>query len=68
MNSKFVGYQAVSKYNLQSADCLCYKWFPSIQDIMFNHRQTAVYALSGFLRIGLNDPLHEHIEIPFRLL
>ena len=51
MNDTFVGYQAASKHNLRSAECLCYKWFPSVQDIIFNHRKIVGYTLLGFLRM-----------------
>ena len=55
MDDRFVGYQPVTKFNLRAADCLCYKWFPSLQDIIFNHRKITEYALLGFLRKGLNS-------------
>ena len=57
MNDKFVGYQTASKHNLRSAECLCYKWFPSVQDIIFNHRKIVGYTLLGFLRMSCESQL-----------
>ena len=57
MNDTFVGYQTASKHNLRSAKCLCYKWFPSVQDIIFNHRKIVGYALLGFLRMSYESQL-----------
>ena len=34
---RFIGYQATNEYRLGAADCLCYRFFPSISDILSNH-------------------------------
>ena len=73
LNGTFIGYQAVSRYDLRSANCLCYKWFPSIVDIIFNHRKNVEYALFGLVRTGCDDKKIRRlnkwqIKIPVRLL
>ena len=55
MNHRFVGYQTVSDFNLRSADCLCYKEFPSLEDIWFNHRKVIVYIFYCLLRKGFRN-------------
>ena len=60
-NDRFIGYKAVSESHLRSVDCLCYKLFPSIQDVVFNYKKNVVMLGSllmlGSLRIGFENHL-----------
>ena len=48
MHNRFIGYQATN--NLGTSDCLCYRFFPSISDILSNHKKIVEHSLFGFLR------------------
>ena len=50
MQNRFIGYQATSKYGLGTSDCLCYRFFPSISDILSNHKKIVEHSLFCFLR------------------
>ena len=56
-NDRFIGYKTVSESHLHSVDCLCYKLFPSIEDIVFNYKINVVYLMLGSLRIGFENHL-----------
>ena len=54
-NNQFIGYKTVSESHLRSADCLCYKLFPSIQDVVFNYKKNVEYLMFGSLRMGFGN-------------
>ena len=54
-NNQFIGYKTVSESQLRSADCLCYKLFPSIQDVVFNYKKNVEYSMFGSLRMGFEN-------------
>ena len=58
IGNRLVAYQAVTDFALSSADCLCYKYFPSIADIISNHRKVVEYSLFGFLRKVLSIKIY----------
>ena len=37
--NRFTGYQATNEYGLEATDCLCCRFFPSISDILSNHKE-----------------------------
>ena len=49
-NDRFFGYQVTGLSGLETTDCLCYKYRPSIFDIVSNHRKIMEYSLFGVLR------------------
>ena len=61
MHNRFIGYQATSKYGLGTSDCLCYRFFPSISDILSNHKKIVEHSLFCFLR---NVGEHFHYKWP----
>ena len=58
IGDRLVAYQVVTDFALSSADCLCYKYFPSIADIISNHRKVVEYSLFGFLRKVLSIKIY----------
>ena len=55
MQNRFIGYQATNEYGLRTSDCLCYRFFPSISDILSNHKKIVEHSLFSFLRnVGEN--------------
>ena len=49
-NDRFFGYQVTGLSGLETTDCLCYKYRPSLFDIVTNHRKIMGYSLFGVLR------------------
>ena len=49
-NDRFFGYQVTGLSGLETTDCLCYKYRPSLFDIVSNHRKIMGYSLFGVLR------------------
>ena len=47
---RLFGYQVSSISGLETTDCLCYKYFPSLVDIISNHKKVVEYSLFGLLR------------------
>ena len=50
IQNRFIGYQATNEYGLKTSDCLCYRFFPSISDILSNHKKIVEHSLFCFLR------------------
>ena len=48
--NRLIGYQATSEYGLGTTDCLCYRFLPSISDILSNHKKIVEYSLFCILR------------------
>ena len=40
MQNRVIGYQATNEYGLSTSDCLCYRFLPSISDILSNHKKS----------------------------
>ena len=67
-NNRFIGYKSVSESHLRSADCLCYKLFPSIQDVVFNYKKNVEYLMFASLRIGFENHHRQKNRISFKYI
>ena len=61
-NDRFAGYQHANDNELSTTDCLCYKFLPSIFDIVSNHRRAVQYSLFGVLR-NVGTGVIKHLEL-----